>query len=49
MNKNILQENKKRKILIINSEDAIIGLISLMGAIMTLTFVTLTINYLILI
>ena len=41
MNKNIPQENKKRKILIINSEDAIIGLISLMGAIMTLTFVTI--------
>jgi hypothetical protein len=41
MNKNILQENKKRKILIINSKGAIIGLISLMGAIMTLTFVTL--------
>ena len=41
MNKNILQENKKRKILIINSENAIIGLISLMGTIMTLAFVTL--------
>jgi hypothetical protein len=40
MNKNILQENKKRKILIINSKGAIIGLISLMGAMMTLTFVT---------
>ena len=32
---------KKGKILIINSKGAIIGLISLMGAIMTLTFVTL--------
>ena len=40
MNKDILRENKKRKISI-NSNGAIIGLISLMGAIMILTFVTL--------
>ena len=40
MNEGILRENKKRKIPI-NSNGAIIGLISSMGAIMILTFVTL--------
>ena len=40
MNKNILKENKKRRISI-NSKVVIIGLVSLMGAMMTITFLTL--------
>ena len=40
MNKDVLQENKKRKISI-NSQWVIIGLISLMGVMMTITYVTL--------
>jgi hypothetical protein len=40
MNKNILKENKKRKISI-NSKGVIIGLVSLMGAMMAITFLIL--------
>jgi hypothetical protein len=40
MNKDILKENKKR-IISINSKVGIIGLVSLMGAMMTITFLTL--------
>jgi hypothetical protein len=40
MNKDVLQENKKRKISI-DSKWVIIGLISLMGIMMTITYVTL--------
>ncbi|HEY5737756.1 MAG TPA: hypothetical protein VIS28_05700 [Nitrososphaeraceae archaeon] len=40
MNKDVLQENTKRKISI-DSKWVIIGLISLMGVMMTITYVTL--------
>ena len=42
MNKNTLEENKKRKISI-NSKGGIIGLASLIGVMMTITFLTLII------
>ena len=42
MNKNILEKNKKRKILI-NSKGGIIGLASLIGVMMIITFLTLII------
>ena len=40
MNKDVLQENTKRKISI-DSKWVIIGLISLMGVMMTITYLTL--------